>query len=124
MTTLSRRQTLLGITATAAVFALPVVAKAGPAKNWSCTGITWDGRHPSSECAVWWEDRLHALLWKRVGDQWACLGPIIDPVYTMIDDGGPGLETYVQAVPAWDLVVMSAEDETDIRGLKLCASGS
>jgi hypothetical protein len=32
----------------------------------------------------------------------------------MIDDGGaPGMETYVQAVPAWDLVAQLAEDETD-----------
>jgi hypothetical protein len=114
MTVFSRRQILVGAAATAAVTALPVVAKATAAKHRALTGITWDGRHPSSECAVWWEDRLHALLWKRVSDQWACLGPIIHPVYTMIDDGGPGMETYVQAVPAWDLVVLLAEDETDI----------
>jgi hypothetical protein len=113
MTVLSRRQTLVGVAATAAVAALPAVAAAAPAKAWTCTGITWDGRHPSSACAVWWEDRLHALLWKRAGDQWACLGPIIHPVYTMIDNGGPGIETYVQAVPAWDFVLLT-EDETDI----------
>jgi hypothetical protein len=113
-TALSRRHVLAGAAATVAAAALPAVAKAAPATDWTWTGITWDGRHPSSQCAVWWEDRLHALLWKRVGDQWACLGPIVDPVYTMIDDGGaPGMETYVQAVPAWDLVAQLAEDETD-----------
>jgi hypothetical protein len=114
--TITRRQTLIGAAATAAAAAPPAVAKAAPAKDWAWTGITWDGRHPSSQCAVWWEDRMHALLWKRVGDQWACLGPIVDPVYTMIADGGaPGMETYVQVVPAWDLVALEnlAEDETD-----------
>jgi spermidine/putrescine-binding protein len=68
MTTFSRRQTLAGIAATAAVAALPAMANAAAAKAWTCTGITWDGRHPSSPYAVWWEDRLHWLLWKRVGD--------------------------------------------------------
>ena len=59
---------------------------------------------------------MHSLLWKRVGDQWACLGPIVDPVYTMIDDGdAPGLETYVQAVPTCDLVALEnlADNDTD-----------
>jgi hypothetical protein len=42
MTIFSRRQTLLGITATAAVFALPAVATAAPAKDRACTGIIWD----------------------------------------------------------------------------------
>jgi hypothetical protein len=107
MTALTRRQTLIGAAATVAAAALPAVAKASPAKGWPWTGITWDGRHPSSQCAALWEDRMHALLWKRVGDQWTCLGHIVDPVYTMIDDGGaPGLETYVQAVPAWELVAL------------------
>ena len=113
MTIFSRRQTLFGITATAAVLALPAVAKAARAKNWPCTGITWDGRHPSSPYAFWWEDRLRWLLWKRVGDQWVCLGTILDPVHTMIGDGGgPGIEAYVQALPAWDLFALSEEAET------------
>jgi hypothetical protein len=116
MTIFSRRQILVGGAAAAAVAVLPAVAKVAPAKDWTCIGITWDGRHPSSERAVWWEDRLHALLWKRVGDHWACLGPIIDPVHTMIDDGGPGIETYVQAAPAWEPVALDyfREDETGI----------
>jgi hypothetical protein len=111
MTIFSRRQTLLGITATAAVFALPAVANAAPA--WPCTGITWDGRHPSSPCARWWEDRMRWLLWKHVGDRWVSLGTIFEPVHTMIGDGGaPGIETYVQALPAWDLFALSDEAET------------
>ena len=125
MTVLTRRQTLVGAAATVAAAALPAMKgetrimlhrQLAP-KDCPWTGITWDGRYPSSQCAVWWEDRMHALLWKRVGDQWACLGPIVDPVYTMIDDGGaPGIETYVQAVPAWVLdyeLKNLAEDETD-----------
>jgi hypothetical protein len=125
MTSFSRRQTLLGITATAAVFALSAAPNAAPAKNWPCSGITWDGRHPSSPCAVWWEDRLHWLVWKRVGDQWACLGTIVDPVHTMIGDGGaPGIETYVQAVPRWKLCAVGRRRNRHLRGLKLCASGS
>jgi hypothetical protein len=115
MTIFSRRQTLLGIAATAAVAVLPAAAAAATAQAWTCTGITWDGRHPSSHYAVWWEDRLHWLLWKRVGDQWVCVGTIVDPVCTMIDGGGPGMETYVQSAPAWDLVALDdfSEDETD-----------
>jgi hypothetical protein len=123
----SRRDLIVGAAATVAAAALlaaaavsddyvmtPAVAKLLADMGAPWTGITWDGRHPSSSCAVWWEDRMHALLWKRVGDQWACLGPIVDPVYTMTDYGGvPGIETYVQAVPAWDLVAKLAEDETD-----------
>jgi hypothetical protein len=116
MTVFSRRQTLLGIAATAAAAVLPAVAKAAPAGAWTCTGITWDGRHPSVEWAVWWEDRLRWLLWKRAGDQWVCLGTIVDPLFTMIDDNGArGMETYVQAVPAWDLFATWAEDETATR---------
>jgi hypothetical protein len=127
MTTLTRRQTLIGAAATVAAAALPAAAAvsddyvmtpamakllADMGAPW--TGITWDGMPPNRQCAVWWEDRLHGLLWKRVNDRWACLGPIVDPVYTMIDDGGaPGLETYVQAVPAWHLDYALAEDETD-----------
>ena len=114
MTAITRRQTLIGAAATMAAAALPALATAAPATDWTWTGITWDGRHPSSQCAVWWEDRMHALLWKRVGDQWACLGPIVDPVYTMIDDGGaPGMETYVQAVPAWDDLQIVASPSID-----------
>jgi hypothetical protein len=60
MTLFFRRQTLVGITATGTVLALPAVAKATPAKNWPCQGI----------------------------------------------------ETYVQAVPTWDLFALSAESET------------
>jgi hypothetical protein len=113
MTIFSRRQTLLEVAVTAAVAVLPGVAKAAPARDWVLTGITWDGRHPSSRCAVWWEDRLHWLLWKRMGDQWVCLGTIVDPLITMIDDNGAwGMETYVQAVPAWDLFAPWTEDET------------
>jgi hypothetical protein len=116
MTIFSRRQTLIGIAAASAAAVLPAVAKAAPARAWTCTGITWNGRHPSSRCAVWWEDRLHWLLWKRVGDEWACLGSIVDPIYTMIDDGGAkGMETYVQAVPTWDLFAPLDEDETATR---------
>ena len=114
MTVLTRRQTLIGVAAAVAVAALPAAPEAAPAKDWPWTGITWDGRYPSSKCAVWWEDRMHALLWKRVGDQWACLGPVVDPVYTMIDDGGAtGMETYVQAVPGWDLVALEILAEED-----------
>jgi hypothetical protein len=126
MTILSRRQTLLGITVTAAVFTLPGMAKAAPAETLPCTGITWDGRHPSSPCAARWEDRRRWLLWKRVGDQWVCLGTILDPVHTTIGDGGgPGIETYVQALPARDLFALSDESRNrHQRGLKPCASGS
>jgi hypothetical protein len=127
MTALTRRQALIGAAATVAAAALPAAAAvsddyimtpavakllADMGAPWTC--ITWDGRHPSSSCAVWWEDRMEALLWKRVGDQWACLGPIVYPVRPMIDYGGvPGLETYVQAVPAWELDYALAEDETE-----------
>ena len=127
MTALTRRHVLAGAAATVAAAALPAAAAvsddyvmtpamakllADMGAPW--TGITWDGMPPNRQCAVWWEDRLHGLLWKRVNDRWACLGPIVDPVYTMIDDGGaPGLETYVQAVPAWHLDYALAEDETD-----------
>ena len=129
--TLTCRHVLAGAAATVAAAALPAAAAVSddyvmtPAVEklladmgapW--TGITWGGMPPSRQCAVWWEDRMHALLWKRVGDQWACLGPIVDPVYTMIDDGSAtGMETYVQAVPAWDLVALKnlAEDETDLK---------
>lgn len=114
MTIVSRRQTLLGITATAAVFALPAVANAAPA--WPRTGITRDGRHPRSPSASWWEDRMRWLLWERVGDRWVCLGTIVDPVHTMIGDGGgPGIETYVQALPTRDLFALSAQAETATR---------
>ena len=113
---ISRRDIVIGTAAaTVAAAALPEVKTvAAPAKGTitTITGITWDGRHPSSPCAVWWEDRLHGLLWKRVRDEWGCLGPIVDPVISMLDDGGaPGLEHYVQAVPAWHLDY--AGDETD-----------
>ena len=96
----------------------PATAKLLAAMGAPWTGITWGGMPPSRPCAVWWEDRMHALLWKRVNGRWACLGSIVDPVDTMIGDGGaPGLETYVQAVPRWDLVALNdlAEDETDAR---------
>jgi hypothetical protein len=42
-----------------------------------------------------------------------CLGTIVDPVHTMIDgNGAQGMETYVQAVPAWDFFAPWTEDET------------
>jgi hypothetical protein len=118
MTALTRRHVLAGTAATVAAAALPAVAAVSDdyvltpavakvlAKGWPpCwTCITWDGRLPSSRRAVWWEDRMHALLWKRVGDQWACLGSITDPVYSRTDNCGVhGAETYVQALPAWAL---------------------
>jgi hypothetical protein len=113
MMTFTRRQTLIGAAATVAAAALPAVAMGTAAKTPTVTGINWNGLPPSYRC-TWWEDRMHGLLWKHVGDQWACLGSIVDPVYTMIDGGGaPGMETYVQAVPAWHLDYALAEDETD-----------
>lgn len=104
----SRRDLIVGAAASVAAAALPAAAAvsddyvmtpevakllADIGAPW--TGITWGGMPPSSRCAVWWEDRMHALLWKRVGDQWACLGSITDPVYLLDDYGVPGLETYV-----------------------------
>jgi len=110
---ISRRHVLAGAAAVSDDY---VITTAVAKLDAPWTGITWDGRHPSSPCAVWWEDRMHALLWKRVGDQWACLGPIVYPARPMTDYGGvPGLETYVQAVPAWHLDYALTEDETDTR---------
>lgn len=127
MTTLTRRQALIGAATTVAAAAspaaaavsndyvmTPAVAKLLADMGAPWTGITWGGMPPSRPCAVRWEDRMHALLWKRVNERWARLGPIVDPVYTMIDDdGAPELETYVQAVPAWHLDYALAGDETD-----------
>jgi hypothetical protein len=126
MTALTRRHVIAGAAATVAAAALPAAtvvsddyvmtpatAKLLAAMGAPWTGITWGGMPPSRQC-TWWEDRMHALLWKRVNDRWACLGPIVEPVISMLDDGGaPGLETYVQAVPAWRLDYALAEDETD-----------
>ena|SRR5665647_1359588 len=126
MTALTRRHVLAGAAATVAAAALP--AAAAVSDDYVMTpavaklladiapwiGITWGGMPPNRQCAVWWEDRMHGLLWKRVRGKWACLGPIVDPVYSMLDDGGaPGLETYVQAVPAWHLDYALTEDETE-----------
>jgi hypothetical protein len=126
MTTLTRRHVLAGAAAMVAAVALPAAAAVSDdyvmtpavakllADMGAWTGITWGSIPPSRRCAVWWEDRLHALLWKRVRDQRVCLGPIVDPVISMLDDGGvQGLETYVQAVPKWVLDYALAEDETD-----------
>jgi hypothetical protein len=116
MTIFSRRQILVGVAAASAVAVLPAVANAASAEDWTCIAITWDGRHPSCQRALRWEDRLHWLLWKRVGAHWACLGPIVEPVHTVIDDDAPGIETYVHAAPAWEPVALDyfAEGETDI----------
>jgi hypothetical protein len=107
MTALTRRQALVGAAATVAAAALPAAAEAAPAKAWTITGITWDGRRPSVETVVWWEDRLNGLLWKRVRDDWACLGPILDPVKSLfVFCSGAQVETYVaqEHPPAWELV--------------------
>jgi hypothetical protein len=60
MTTLTRRQTLIGSAATVASAAWPAVAVAvaAPAKKLTCIGVTWDGCRPSRETAIWWEDRM------------------------------------------------------------------
>jgi hypothetical protein len=81
MTVVSRRRILAGAAAIAAVAALPV-------------------------------GRSHAFAAVEArGDQWACLGPIIHPVYAMIATP-TGDWKRMQALPTWDLCA-PIEDETD-----------